>query len=383
MKKICVVTGTRAEYGLLKNLITLIDASNKFDLQLAITGAHLSIKHGYTYHEIESDGFKISGKVDLNLAKDSPNDLAQSTAIGITGFSKLFLELNPDLLIILGDRYELLAVVIAAMFHGIPIAHIHGGEVTEGAIDDAIRHAITKFSHLHFVGNQEYEKRVVQLGENPKRVFNVGGLGVDAIKNVKLLSRDALEEKLDINFKNKNLLITFHPATLDGESSERQMSELLKALEDEEDTCLIFTRPNADMGNQVICRLIDDFVAHKPNAYVFTSLGQLLYLSCLQYVDAVIGNSSSGLTEVPTFKKATINIGNRQKGRLKSPSVIDCEPLAVDIKNAISKSYTDEFRAGLRNVKNPYGTGGASRKILEALDQIDISKLLVKSFYDL
>jgi GDP/UDP-N,N'-diacetylbacillosamine 2-epimerase (hydrolysing) len=383
MKKVCLVTGTRAEYGLLKNLIEILDQSNKFDLQLVVTGAHLSIKHGYTLHEIERDGFKISGKVDLNLAKDSPDDLAQSTAIGITGFSKLFLELKPDLLIILGDRYELLAVAISAMFHRIPIAHIHGGEVTEGAIDDAIRHAITKFSHLHFVGNQEYEKRVVQLGENPQRVFNVGGLGVDAIKNAQLLSRDALEEKLGINFKNKNLLITFHPTTLDEESSEKQMSELLKALEGQGDTCLIFTRPNADMGNEVICRLIDDFVANKPNAYVFTSLGQLLYLSCLQHVDAVIGNSSSGLTEMPTFKKATINIGNRQKGRLKSSSVINCKPLAVEIKNAISKSYTDEFRTGLRNVKNPYGAGGASRKILDVLDQIDISKLLVKSFYDI
>ena len=382
-RSIAVVTGTRAEYGLLRHLIKLINDSHEFELQLIVTGSHLSKKFGETYKEIEGDGFIINRKIDLLLVSDAPLGLAKSTSIGLAGFGEAFDTIKPDLVLVLGDRFEILSAVIAAMFARIPIAHLHGGELTEGVIDEAIRHSITKFSHLHFVGNDEYRKRVIQLGENPNMVFNVGGLGVDAIKNINLLSKFELENSLGIKFKNKNLLITFHPVTLEKHSSLFQMSELLDALSDLEDTCLIFTMPNADTDSQIIFDLIEDFVSKNKNAHVFTSLGQLRYLSCIAQVDAVIGNSSSGLTEVPTFNKATINIGSRQKGRIQSNSVINCHPISVDIKNSIKKSYTDQFKDLLMSTKNPYGDGGAAQRIINILSLVDFSSLIHKEFFDL
>ena len=382
-RAIAVVTGTRAEYGLLRHLIKLINDSHEFELQLIVTGSHLSKKFGETYKEIEGDGFIINRKIDLLLVSDTPLGLAKSTSIGLAGFGEAFDTIKPDLVLVLGDRFEILSAVIAAMFARIPIAHLHGGELTEGVIDEAIRHSITKFSHLHFVGNDEYRKRVIQLGENPNMVFNVGGLGVDAIKNNNLLSKFELENSLGIKFKNKNLLITFHPVTLEKNSSLFQMSELLDALSDLEDTCLIFTMPNADTDSRIIFNLIEDFVSKNKNAHVFTSLGQLRYLSCVAQVDAVIGNSSSGLTEVPTFNKATINIGSRQKGRIQSNSVINCHPISVDIKNSIKKSYTDQFKDLLMSTKNPYGDGGASQRIINILSLVDFSSLIHKEFFDL
>jgi GDP/UDP-N,N'-diacetylbacillosamine 2-epimerase (hydrolysing) len=382
-RSIAVVTGTRAEYGLLRHLIKLINDSDEFELQLVVTGSHLSKKFGETYKEIEEDGFIINRKIDLLLVSDTPLALAKSTSLGLVGFGDAFDSLKPDLILVLGDRFEILSAVIAAMFARIPIAHLHGGELTEGVIDEAIRHSITKFSHLHFVGNDEYRKRVIQLGENPNMVFNVGGLGVDAIKNINLLSKFELENSLGINFKNKNLLITYHPVTLEKNSSLFQMSELLDALSDLEDTCLIFTMPNADTDSRIIFDLIEDFVSKNKNAHVFTSLGQLRYLSCIAQVDAVIGNSSSGLTEVPTFNKATINIGSRQKGRIQSNSVINCHPTSIDIKNSIKKSYTDQFKDLLISTKNPYGDGGASQRIVNILSLVDFSSLIHKEFFDL
>ncbi len=383
IKKICVITGSRAEYGLLRKLIKILDVSELFQLQLIVTGSHLSKKFGETINEVEGDGFKINSKIDINLVSDTPIGISKSTSIGLSGFAGEFELLKPDMILVLGDRFEILSAVIAAMFARIPIAHIHGGELTEGAIDDAIRHSITKFSHLHFVGNEVYRKRVIQLGEKPERVFNVGGLGVDAINDINLIPKNKLEKDLNIKFLKKNLLITFHPVTLEDESSLKQISELLNALSNLQNTSLIFTMPNADGDSQVIFEKIEDYVSSNKNAYVFISLGQVRYLSCLAQVDAIVGNSSSGLHEAPSFRKATINIGDRQKGRIQSKSVINCKPLSQDIQKAIKDSYSQEFKERLLNVQNPYGDGGAAKRIVETISNVDLSSLIHKEFYDL
>lgn len=383
IKKICVITGSRAEYGLLRKLIKILDVSELFQLQLIVTGSHLSKKFGETLNEVEGDGFKINSKIDINLVSDTPIGISKSTSIGLSGFAGEFELLNPDMILVLGDRFEILSAVIAAMFARIPIAHIHGGELTEGAIDDAIRHSITKFSHLHFVGNEVYRKRVIQLGEKPERVFNVGGLGVDAINDINLIPKNKLEKDLNIKFLKKNLLITFHPVTLEDGSSLKQISELLDALSNLQNTSLIFTMPNADGDSQVIFEKIEDYVSSNKNAYVFISLGQVRYLSCLAQVDAIVGNSSSGLHEAPSFRKATINIGDRQKGRIQSKSVINCKPLSQDIQKAIKDSYSQEFKEHLLNVQNPYGDGGAAKRIVETISNVDLSSLIHKEFYDL
>ncbi len=383
IKKICVITGSRAEYGLLRKLIKILDVSELFQLQLIVTGSHLSKKFGETINEVEGDGFKINSKIDINLVSDTPIGISKSTSIGLSGFAGEFELLNPDMILVLGDRFEILSAVIAAMFARIPIAHIHGGELTEGAIDDAIRHSITKFSHLHFVGNEVYRKRVIQLGEKPERVFNVGGLGVDAINDINLIPKNKLEKDLNIKFLKKNLLITFHPVTLEDGSSLKQISELLDALSNLQNTSLIFTMPNADGDSQVIFEKIEDYVSSNKNAYVFISLGQVRYLSCLAQVDAIVGNSSSGLLEAPSFRKATINIGDRQKGRIQSKSVINCKPLSQDIQKAIKDSYSQEFKERLLNVRNPYGDGGAAKRIVETISNVDLSSLIHKEFYDL
>lgn len=382
-RKICVITGTRAEYGLLRHLIKAIDRSSEFELQLVATGSHLSKLFGYTYKEIEADGITIDYKVDIELTGDSSRDIARSTALGITGFSEAYEKLKPDLVVVLGDRFEILAASISAMFSRIPIAHLHGGEVTEGAMDEGIRHAITKFSQLHFVANEEYRNRVIQLGENAKHSFNVGGLGVDAIHRIKLLTRSQLEDDLGFTFKKRNLLITFHPVTLEDSTSSQQMKELLSALSMLSDTQLIFTMPNADTDSRILFTMIEDFVRKNENACAFTSLGQVRYFSCVSEVDAVIGNSSSGLLEVPSFKKATVNIGDRQKGRLKASSVIDCEPRAAEISLAISTIYTPDFQRIINLTVNPYGDGGAVDKIMDKLKSISFKGLIKKKFYDL
>lgn len=382
-RKICVVTGTRAEYGLLRRLIGLIKTSAEFELQLIATGSHLSKKYGETYKEVESDGFSIDRKIDLVLVSDTPVGLAKSTSLGILGFADSFDSLKPDLILVLGDRFEILSAVVAAMFARIPIAHLHGGELTEGLIDEAIRHSITKFSHLHFVANDDYRNRVIQLGENPDTVFNVGGLGVDAIKNIKLLDKSELEDSLGIKFRKKNLLVTFHPVTLEKETSLTQMNELFSGLSDLKETGLIFTMPNSDTDSQAIYGAIETFISNNDNAYAFTSLGQLRYLSCIAQVDAVVGNSSSGLAEVPTFKKPTINIGDRQKGRLQCESVLNCKPLKEEIRLAIEYSYSPVFRQKILNVVNPYGDGGSAERIINILRIVEYGSLIKKEFYDL
>lgn len=381
-RKVCVVTGTRAEYGLLHSLMQEIKDHPSLELQIIATGMHLSPEFGLTYREIENDGFVIDRKVEMLMSSDTPVGIAKSMGLGMIGFADSFHELKPDLLVLLGDRFEILSAACAALVARIPVAHIHGGEITEGAIDDAIRHSITKMSHLHFTAADEYKNRVIQLGENPETIFNVGGLGADAIKELKLLSKPTVEKKLGFKFNNKNLLVTFHPATLDTVPPEKQMRELLGALSDLKDTRIIFTLPNADVGGRILIQMVSDFVAQHAYASTHSSLGQLLYLSCLQYVDGVVGNSSSGLLEVPSFKKGTINIGSRQKGRLKAKCVIDCLPRKEEILVAIKKLYSSEFQDSLPEVKNPYGEGGAAKKIANILVNSSFAKLIEKKFFN-
>ena len=383
MRKICVVTGTRAEYGLLRWVMESIRNSSELNLQVIATGMHLSPEFGLTYREIEKDGFRIDRKVEMLLSSDTPVSITKSMGLGMIGFADALNEFKPDLLLVLGDRYEIIVAVSAAMVARIPIAHLHGGEATEGAFDEAVRHSITKMSHLHFVAAEEYQQRVIQLGENPNQVFHVGGLGIDNIVRLKLLNREELEDSLDFKLGSKNLLVTYHSVTLEHGLASNQMGELLAALEKLDDVTLIFTMPNSDTDGRILFQVIEDFVASNPRAKVFTSLGQLCYLSCIKHVDGVVGNSSSGLTEVPTFRKGTINIGDRQRGRLKAKSVIDCDPKETSISSAIQKLYSTEFQNKLTTVKNPYGSGGASESIVNILKKISLDGILKKKFYNL
>ncbi len=381
MKKVCVVTGARAEYGLLRWVIEGIQDSQKLDLQIIATGMHLSPEFGLTYREIEEDGFQIDRKVEMVLSADTPSAITKSIGLGLIGFGDVFSELQPDIVVLLGDRYELLAAATAAMVSQIAIAHIHGGETTEGAVDEAIRHSITKMAWWHFVAAAEYEQRVAQLGELPQRIFNVGALGVDGIKRTTLLSKAEVIAKTGIQFGERNLLITFHPVTLEAKGSREQVSALLDALDSRSDVNLIFTMPNSDTDGRVIKDLINNFVSKNyERAIVFTSMGRLNYLSTLKYVDGVIGNSSSGLIEAPSFRIGTVNIGIRQEGRLKAGSVIDCEPTKDSIKKGIERLYSLSFQDRLLSVTNPYGNGGASEKIVEVLEDALIPETLRKTF---
>ena len=383
-RKICVVTGTRAEYGLLRWVIDGIARSPVLELQLIATGMHLSPEFGLTVHEIESDGYRIDSKVEMLLSSDTAVGVTKSMGLGMIGFADAFSAIDPDMLLVLGDRFEIFAAASAALIARIPIAHIHGGEATEGLIDESIRHSITKMAHYHFVAADEYRRRVIQLGEDPCRVFQVGGLGVDNVLRLKLLTREELEAALDFEFLSKNLLITFHPVTLEKDTSADQMDQLLAALDQLEDMGLIFTMPNADTDGRVLFEKIQAFCRERKNAKAYTSLGQLRYLSCIHHVNGVIGNSSSGLLEVPSFKKATINIGDRQRGRLKATSVLDCEPTTFSILQAIRRSFTSDFLSQVQSTESPYGCGGASESILRYLEDISFNiGSFKKSFHDI
>jgi GDP/UDP-N,N'-diacetylbacillosamine 2-epimerase (hydrolysing) len=383
-RKVCVVTGTRAEFGLLRWLMQEINASDALTLQVIATGMHLSPEFGSTYREIEQAGFNIDARVEMLLSADTASAVTKSMGLGLIGYADAYARLAPDLIVLLGDRFEIFAAAAAAMIAGIPIAHLHGGETTEGAFDEAIRHSITKMSHLHFVAAEDYKRRVIQLGEQPERVFLVGGLGVDAIKRIKLLDRESLEESLKFKFGPSNLLITYHPVTLEGQnSSGQQMAELLAALGELEDTHLFFTMPNADTGGRELAAMVNQFAATRQNVRVYTSLGQLRYLSCMKHVDAVVGNSSSGLAEAPSMGVATINIGDRQKGRLSASSVINCESTQQSISRALSKVFDPSFRSTLTSTKNPYGSGGASGEIVKIIKNHDLKNLLKKSFFNI
>lgn len=383
-RRICVVTGTRAEYGLLYWTMKGLTEIQEVELQILVTGMHLSPEFALTYKQIEADGFHITKKVEMLLSSDTPAGISKSMGLGIIGYADALAELQPDILLLLGDRYEILSVAATAMINRIPIAHCHGGEATEGSIDEPIRHSITKMSHLHFTASETYRKRVIQLGEAPETVFNVGALGVENINRLTLLNKKDFESSIRFSLGKKNLLVTFHPVTLENKSAESQIRSLLQVLNELSDTKVIFTKSNADTDGRIINQLIDEYVAANPeNSVAFTSLGQLRYLSALQFVDGVVGNSSSGLIEVPSFKKATVNIGDRQRGRVIAESTINCEPDHQSIKAAIHKMYSPEFQSKLKNVINPYGEKNASEKIISVLLSTNLENILKKRFYDI
>jgi GDP/UDP-N,N'-diacetylbacillosamine 2-epimerase (hydrolysing) len=361
-----------------------IQSADEFNLQLVVTGMHCSPEFGLTYLQIENDGFNIDRKVEMLLSSDSEAAITKSMGLGIIGFADAYAELQPDLVVLLGDRFEIFSAAAAATVARLPIAHLHGGETTEGAFDEAFRHSITKMSHLHFTATEEYRQRVIQLGEQPEYVFNVGAPGIDNIQRIPLLPRNEFEESIDFALGKRNLLITFHPVTLEHSTSRAQFEQLLVALDRLEETNLIFTKANADTDGRVINEMIDAYVAaNHDKAVVHTSLGQLRYLSALQFVDGVVGNSSSGLIEVPAFRIGTINIGDRQRGRIKAQSVIDCEPTTEDIIRGLDRLYSDAFQTLLAAVNNPYGDGGVAEKIVAELRRQSVQNILKKTFYDI
>jgi GDP/UDP-N,N'-diacetylbacillosamine 2-epimerase (hydrolysing) len=384
MKKICVITGTRAEYGLLYWLMKEIQEDRNLELQVVVTGMHLSPEFGLTWKEIKKDGFRINWKIEMLLSSDTPVGITKSMGLSLIGFADAYNELQPDLIVVLGDRFEILSATTAAMVAQIPIAHLHGGESTEGVMDESIRHSISKMSHLHFTATEEYRNRVIQLGEDPKHVYNFGGLGIDNIKKFDLLPKKKFENSISFRLNKHNLLITFHPVTLEKKTTEAQFQELLNALDILSDTHLIFTKPNADTDGRIIIEMIDQYVSeHKDKAISFQSLGQIRYLSALQFVDAVVGNSSSGLLEAPSFQIGTINIGDRQKGRVLAESIINCPPNEEAISSALTHLYSKEFQKNLSTVKNPYGDGGAAVQVKQILKKSQLEAILKKSFFNL
>lgn len=384
MKKICFVTGSRADYGLLTNLMKLVKKDKKFSSSLIVTGSHLSKKHGFTFREILKDNFKIDNKIKLNIIGDRPIDINNYISTAINNISKKLNDLKPDLVILLGDRYEIFATGIAAFVLNIPICHLHGGEITNGSKDDTFRHCLTKMSSLHFVSNIKYKKRVLQLGEDPKNIFVVGGFGVDLIKNIKLIPKKKIENNLNFKFKDKNLLIVYHPENSNKKDIIDDFDQILKSLNKLKDTQIIFTNANSDIGGNIINQMIDNYVKNNSKkAIKFKSMGQLNYLSTLKAVDGILGNSSSGILEAPNLKIPTINVGNRQEGRLKAKSILDVQPKSKYIHDAIKKIYSKKFRNTLDTIINPYGLGNASSKTLKILKKVDFEKLKKKSFNDI
>lgn len=383
-RKICVVTGSRSEYGLLKKMLFLLKNNDKVELQLIVTGSHLSSSFGNTYKEIEKDNFNIDKKIEILLESDSSIAISKSMGLANISFAEAYQELMPDIIFVVGDRYEIFAAITPAFIMGIPIAHHSGGEVTIGAIDDSIRHCITKLSSLHFVAMEEYKKRVIQLGEEPNRVFLVGGLGVDNILSIQLANRQQISKSTNFKFSKKNILVTFHPETLEVDKTINHLLELLEALETfDDETSILFTLANADTLGKKFNEIIIDFVNHKRNCFYSYSLGQKLYYSCLNEFDIVIGNSSSGLGEAPTFKIPTLNIGNRQMGRIKADSIIDCKPDKQSLLSAFNLAFEESFQEKLKNVVNPYGIGGASEMVINIISNIPLEGLTKKKFFDL
>lgn len=384
MNKICIVTATRAEYGLLKPLMHLIQQSDSMQLQIIATGAHLSPEFGLTYKQIEADGFVIDEKIEILLSSDTASSIVKTMSLALSGLADVFPRLTPDVIVILGDRYEMLAIASAATIFKIPIAHLHGGEITEGAYDDAIRHAITKLSHLHFTSTADYRQRVIQMGEQPNRVFNVGAIGLDNIENLPLLTKERLEEDLNIRFKKYNYQVTFHPETLGNQTSADQFQVLLDAIDQQEDSFFVFTKANADTDGRIINQMIDSFVFKNPDkAATFYSLGSLRFLSLVKVCTAIVGNSSSGIIEAPSLKTATINIGERQKGRIQANSVVNVPCNLVAIMSAFTTVKTLWFRNIVDSVENPYGKGEVSLAIVDVLANINTETLFIKKFNNL
>lgn len=382
--KVAVVTGSRAEYGLLYWVIKHIIQDATCELQLFVTGMHLSPEFGLTYKLIEADGFPISAKVEVLLSSDTPVGISKSVGLGVMGFADTLATHKPDVVIVLGDRFETFAVVVAALFARIPVAHCHGGETTEGAVDESIRHAITKMAHIHFTATEEYRGRVLQLGENPDNVHTVGALGLENIRRLKLIDQKTLEERIGFQFGADTLMVTFHPVTLEQATAEKQFRELLNALDQFPGMKVIFTKPNADTDGRVIIGMIDEYVQKSNGRCVaFTSMGQLNYLSALQFITAAVGNSSSGIIEVPSFGKPSVNIGDRQKGRAHAESVIHCDSTASSIVAAVNRVTEKSFRKKAATVVNPYDQGDPAANIVRVLKSADLTSLLKKKFFDL
>ena len=381
MRKICVITGSRAEYGLLYWLIKELSISKSLQLQLIVTGSHLRSDFGNTYLQIQ-DEFNINKKVDiLNFANDALG-VCKSMGVATSEIGKALSELAPDIVVVLGDRYEIFCAACAALVLGIPIAHIHGGELSAGAIDEAFRHSITKMSHIHFTAAKEYAKRVAQLGEDPKFIFNVGGMGIENIKRLKLLNKSKFQSSINFKLNKKNILVTYHPVTTQ-KDNQNEFKEILKALNELKDTNIIFTKANSDVGGIAINKMIDEYVKTNPNSIAFASLGSLRYLSALKHVDIILGNSSSGLLEAPSMGVATINVGSRQDGRLKALSVIDVKPIKSQILKAIKLAYTPKFQKIVQKKQNPYGDSKPSKTIVKVLKNINLKDITVKRFKDL
>lgn len=383
IKKICIVTGSRSEYGLLYWLIKAINKDPAFKLQLIASASHLSHEFGLTYKKILDDGFAIDQKVELLLSSDTAVGITKSIGLGVIGFADAYANLCPDLIVLLGDRFETLAAAQAAFIAKIPIAHIHGGELSEGAYDDGIRHSITKMSHLHFVATPSYRQRVIQLGEDPKRVFHVGAMVLDSISHHALLTKNTLEDLLQLKFNNLSFAITYHPETLGNRQPKQDFSELLSALENFKDATLIFTKGNSDSEGRVINDMIDEFCRNHNNAKAFVELGHLNYLSLLNIVDITIGNSSSGIIEAPYFKIPTVNIGDRQRGRIKPSSVIDCEPTEHSIVSGINRGLSPQFQKEIQSMILPYGDGNIAEKIVQVFKETDLTEVIKKRFYDI
>jgi len=383
VKKICVITGSRAEYGLMSRLMQLIKNDGDFELQIIVTNMHLSPEFGLTYKEIEADGFTINKKVHILLSSDTANATVKSIGLGTIGFADAYEDLKPDMLLVLGDRYEILAAVTAALIYKIPVVHLYGGEITEGAYDDAIRHAVTKMSHLHFTSTEEYRRRVIQMGENPETVYCVGALGCDNIKSVPLMSKKESEESLNFILDRNTILVTYHPVTMENNTAEKQFSELLNAIDRFKDLRVIFTMPNSDTDGRIIMDLIKDYVAKNPEKTIwFSSLGMKRYLSVLQYIGAVVGNSSSGIVEVPSFHIPTVNIGDRQKGRIAGKTVIDCLPDAENISNAIRHILQSGYSESIKDIQNPYDKKDTAKEILKAIKKFHLDSAS-KKFHDI
>lgn len=379
MKKVCVISGSRADYSLLIHTLEKLKKDTRFELQICVTGMHLSSEFGMTYKFIEKDGFHINKKVDTLISSDTGEAIGKSIGLGVICFSDVLRDLTPDIILVVGDRFEILAAVISAMALKIPVAHCHGGELTEGAIDDSIRHSITKLSHLHFVSHPIYKKRVVQLGEEPDKVFVVGALGLENIKN-KIISKTELERKIGRPFAKQNFLVTFHPETLSSVSVIKQLKQLFIALNYFKDSFIIFTQPNSDHEGLKLNKYISDYVDKNDNVIFYPTLGTRAYLSALHYCDLVIGNSSSGIIEAPSLGTPTINIGKRQKGRVKAKSVIDVNAKSDSILNSINKG----LKFNMRNIENPYESiGYTSKSIVDVLNKTETKKLAHKKFNDL
>ena len=384
MRKICVVTGTRAEYGLLSRLMRMVDNAPDCQLQVIATNMHLMHEYGNTYQEIEADGFCIDEKVFMYKRSDDAYGVINSMSEEMAGMNAALRRLSPDMVVVLGDRYEMLVVAIVAMLQRIPIVHLYGGEISEGAVDDCIRHCITKLSNLHFTSTKENRKRVIQLGEDPDTVFYVGAIGVENMKKIPLLGKEDLERSLDFSLGTDTIMVTYHPVTLGKRSAQEDISDFLKALDNFPNLRILFTMPNSDQGGNSIKSAIESYCRlHSDRAKCFASLGVKRYLSAMQYVAAVVGNSSSGLVEVPSFCIPTLNIGDRQKGRTRGRSVYDCASDTDAVTNGLNTVLSQEFREQAKNASNPYEKENTAENIFRIISAYPLDQLSQKIFYDL